>query len=71
MAKKIVLYFIALVNLSITYLTATAIAATPEHSIFYNDSLIILSAFIVGIALFIFVPIWVAAVLVLYAHDSL
>jgi hypothetical protein len=71
MAKKIVLYSLALVNLAITYFTATAVAAMPEHSIFYNDSLWILAAFILGIALFIFAPIWIAAALVLYAHDSL
>jgi hypothetical protein len=71
MAKKFVLYTLAVMNLAFSYFTAIAVANLETGSVYYGDSLLVLASFIVGIALFVFIPIWIAAALVLYAHDSL
>lgn len=71
MVKKIVLYVLAAVSLTVTLATVDAISTMPANSIYYNDSLVIMAAFITGIAFFIFVPISIAAALVLRAHDAL
>jgi hypothetical protein len=70
MVQKIVCYISAAVNVALSIATVNAISAAPAGS-FASDSLVITAAFIVGIAAFLFVPLSIAAALVLYAHDAI